>query len=453
MSRYSSGDSLRVSPPWLVWGAVALILSLGIALTRLNSQANPAPTTERPPIYAHDPNDAWNRIFFCLFTRTVKTRLSAELDAGAPSIRIPYSGFPHELAVSTRPLERLEIGDRAIEPLYPSFITSLGVSQVLSEPLYTQFKQALTDALEEKTARPPLDRALMQSDLWAAHDLLFQNSYFAGAEGQQLTARREQLLPLLARLIKRLGLTQEEITALPDNYASASVGAHLPGLFEPGSGWLEVQWHLHRMHDHAADYRRAARIFVKPASLPTDTQEFLNSLRNAPGITSKLDAVALVIQDLLIQNDGKVVPSRLTYDIQLRRFIRNEQGALIRTEVEEYELSRRLLLIKPASGGLVGLDEKAPVYLPEAGNDYGFASLERNRRGEGLPILVTLRARCIACHGQDITGMFSFSTNSQPPFPPVAQLNPLNNDHAFYVAKRKMERDDFKALIEEGKAR
>jgi hypothetical protein len=105
---------------------------------------------------------------------------------------------------------------------------------------------------------------------------------------------------------------------------------------------------------------------------------------------------------LLIQSDGKVVPGGLTYDVQLRRFIRNERGASLRTEVKEYELSRRLFLIRPESGGLVRLDEKAPVYLLEAANDYGFASLHRSRHGIGLPILVTLRSRCIACHGQDM---------------------------------------------------
>lgn len=453
VSRYSSGDSSKLTPTRVVFGAAALILFLFIALARLNSQASPAPTTERAAIYAHDPNDPWNRIFFCLFTRTVKTRLAAELDAGSPSTRIQYVGFPHDLAVSTRLSERVEIGDRAIEPLYPSFITSQGVSQVLSEPLFSHLKQALTDALEEETPRPPLERALMQSDLWAAYDLIFQNSHFTGGEGQWLRERIDQLLPLLARLIKRLGLAQNEIAALPDNYAAASVSAQLPGLFDPGSGWLEVQWRPQRTHDHSAGYRRAARVFVKPTAPPTDKPEFLNSLRNAPGIVSKLEAVALVIQDLLIQSDGKVVPSRLTFDVQLRRFIRNERGALIGTGIGEYELSRRLLLTKPASGGLVSLDEKAPVYLPEAGNDYGFASLQRNQHEVGLPVLVMLRTRCIACHGQDIMAMFTFNTNLQPAFPPVDQLNPLAHEHALYVAQRKMESVELKALSEQERTR
>jgi hypothetical protein len=446
VSGYPSRNTLKLLTGIFVLVAAGLITLLSVRPTRLDPQANFAPAPDRPAIYADNPDDASNRIFRCLFTRTVKARLSSEFDQGAPFSPIQYAQLPHELSVSTRLFERVEIGDRGIEPLYPSFINYAGVSQVLSEPLYSQLKQALTDALEEKTVRPPLDRALMQSDVWGAFDLLFLNSYFTGAESQQFHERRGQLLPLLARFIKQLALTPTEIERLPDNYAAAAGNYHLPGLFDQSSGWLEVQWHPNRGHDHFANYRRATRIFIKPTAAPQNKQEFLNSLRNSPDVISKLEAVALVTQNLLIDSNGKVVPSRLSYDVQLRRFIKNEHGALIKTEVEEYELSRRLLLTKTTSGGLVGLDEKAPIYLPEAGNDLGFASPQRQQRGDNSPILVTLRSRCIACHGQDVSGIATFGTNSPPPFPPVVQLNSLGNERALYVARQKMERDDFKAL-------
>jgi hypothetical protein len=439
-----SGYSFRPSPTAFGLVAAGLILSSFVALRR-NSQANPSQTTERAAIYAADPNNAWNRIFYCLFTRTVKAHLSNEFD-GKPFTRIQYAQFPHELTVSTRLFDRVESGDRAIEPLYPSFFSSQGVLQVLSEPLFSQLKQALEEALEQKTASPPLDRALMQSDVWGAYDLLFRNSHFNGAESQQFLERSDQLLHLLARLIKKTALTQNEIEMLADNYAAAAGGYGLPGLFAKNTGWMEVQWRPDREHDHSTDYRRATRIFIKAASKPRDKQEFLNSLRNAPDITSKLDAVALVTQNLLIDSSGKVVPSRLTYDVQIRGFIRNERGLLIRTEIQEYELSRRLLLTKPTSGGLVALDDKSPVYLPASGNDYGFASRLFNQRGDGPPVLVTLRSRCIACHGQNVSAVFTFTTNMPELSPPVAQLTAASNEHAFYVADRKMERTDFRAL-------
>lgn len=446
MSAYPSRRTLRLLTGIFVLLGAGLITVLSVSPIRLDTQASLVNAPVRAAIYADDPDDAWNSIFFTLFTRTVKARQSSEFNQSAPFSPIQYLPFLSTLSVSTRQFERVEIGDRGIEPLYPSFINYAGVSQVLSEPLYSQLKQALTDALKEKTARPPLDKALMQSDVWGAFDLLFLNSYFTGVESQQFHERRGQLLPLLARFIKQLELTPTEIERLPDNYAAAAGNYHLPGLFDQTSGWLEVQWHPNLTHDHFANYRRATRIFIKPTATEQNKQEFLNSLRNSPNVISKLEAVALVTQNLLIDSNEKVVPSRLSYDVQLRRFIKNEHGALIKTEVEEYELSRRLLLTKTTSGGLVGMDEKAPIYLPEVGNDLGFASPQRHQRGDNSPILATLRSRCIACHGQDVGEIFTFLTNSLPPYPPVVQLNQLGNERALYVARQKMERADFKAL-------
>jgi hypothetical protein len=388
-------------------------------------------------------------VFSSLFTRTVKARVSAEFADRGPFTQIQYGQFPHELSVSTRVFERTETGDRAIEPLYPSFLSSVGMSQVLSGPLYSQLKQALGDAINEKAARPAIDRALMQSDVWAAFDLLYgHRSGFAVVDNQS-REHTDQLLTLLARFIRKLALTRSEIEALPDNYAAASPHNNLPALFDPDSGWIEVQWHPDRSHDHSVDYRRAARVFIKPASTPRDKQEFLNSLRNAPDIGSKLEAMALVIQNLLIDSDGEVVPSRITYDVQIRRSIKSDRGSFIKNGVEEYELSRRLLLSETASGGLFKSDENTPMYLPVAGNDYGFASTQLNQGGDTSPILGTLRARCVACHGENVTAaVFTFGTIPIPgtPLPPVAQLNPLSTEHALFVARRKTGLEDFRSL-------
>ncbi len=451
-SRPSSIGSSKPPVTALFFVAATLVLSSLVALIRRESQAAPAWTTAagvRPAVYAPDPDDAWNRIFSSLFTRAVRAHLSSELPEGAPFARTEYGQFPHALSVSTRAFERVETGDRAVEPLYPSFFTSAGASQVLSEPLYSQLKQALEDALGEETARPPLDRALMQADAWAAYDLLYSHSSFEGDGGRQLRERRDQLLPLLARFVRKLALTRGEIEKLPDNYAAASGVHQLPALFDPASGWLEIEWRPERSHDHSADYRRAARVFVKPSSPPRDKQEFLNSLRDTSDITPKVDGFALAIQDLLIDSDGEVMPSRLTYDVQIRRTVRDGRGTFVRTEVEEYELSRRLLLTNAASGGLVGSDEGAAAYLPAAGNDYGFASRQFGRRGDGAPILSTLRARCVACHGQDVSAVFTFNTIQPQPSLPVTQLNPLGDERALIVARRKMGREDFRALKEQ----
>ena len=211
MRRFSSGDSSRLLSAAFVFVAAVLIVSAFIALSRRDSQevfVRATETNVRPAVYAADPGDAWNRIFSCLFTRTVRARMSSDFAEAAPFARTQYGMFPHALSVSKRLFERVETGDRAVEPLYPSFFSSDGATQVLSEPLYSQLRQALTDALGEKTARTPLERALMQSDVWAAYDLLYHNSYLTGANSRQLQERREQLLPLLARFVKKLALTR-----------------------------------------------------------------------------------------------------------------------------------------------------------------------------------------------------------------------------------------------------
>src|SRR5687767_5719576 len=73
-------------------------------------------------IYAADPNDSWNRIFRALFTRTIRHRLSNDFSEGAPFIDLYGLGLGlNPLRISKEKFSRTEIGDRAIEPLYPTF--------------------------------------------------------------------------------------------------------------------------------------------------------------------------------------------------------------------------------------------------------------------------------------------------------------------------------------------
>jgi hypothetical protein len=398
---------------------------------------------EPQPIYAADRDDPWNRIFYCLFTRTVRLRLSDDFPEGAP-FRQPPTPLMPQRSISDSTFERIESGDRAIEPLYPSFLTASGPFQVLDEPRYSQLTKALTDALQERADRTPLARASMQSDAWAAYDILFRKygSGYENKEGEGRRARRDKLLGLLAKLIRRLALSSKEIEALPDNYAAAASAHHLPDLFAPDSAWMEVRRGTGREHDYVADSRRAARVFIKPAKPPRDVDEFLSGLRDARGFTPQLSAVALVTQNLLIDDTGKVVPSPLTYEVQLRTFVKDEKAQSVHTDLQQYEVSRRLLLSEPKTGGFVASDDKAPAYLPMACNDYGFAGNSQ----AGQPVLVSLRTRCMHCHGEQVATVITFGTVQKPPPPPVVRLRPTDNDCARDVARLKLESSDFKAL-------
>ncbi len=432
----------------LVVVAVALVGFYSRPTNRTGlAQAKPPilPSSDDPRlVYSNDSADPWNRIFHSLFTRTVKTRLSDNFPEGAPFTRLRDGGISGS-NVSTNTFERSENGDRPIDPLYPSFFTDDGVLGVLNDPGYSELKSALIDALAEKDHRPTTSRAVMQSDVWAAYDILFSRKRFSTADDATLSQRKDDLLSLLGRFTRKLVLTREEIASLPDNYKDASVRYDLPNAFSANSQWLEVQMHPNRMHDVAADFRRSARVFLKPAGTSIDRSKLLETLRSGE-FFPVIDSLALVIQDLLFDSNGDAVPTHLTAEVQIRNFVKDASGRLIRTELHQYEFNRRSFLRAPGGGGLVEIDKNADLYLPAAGNDYQFASPQLTSTGRGYPVLVSLRQRCEGCHGRGATAIFTFSTHDAPPLPPITFLPVSGDVHGWYVAGRKQEREDFKAL-------
>jgi hypothetical protein len=388
-------------------------------------------------VYAADLNDSWNRIFRSLFTRSDKIYVSSDFPEGAPFISFTEAMAVRNLKISTSTIDRTEIGDRAIDPLYPSFLTNQGYKKLMTESAFAEFKQALTDALNEPTPRPSIARALMQSDLWAASDTVFRYRSVG-------TDREQQLLTLLRQLIKKLALTSEEIASLRSNYADAIKTKHLPDLFTSRSEWIEIEFLSQRMHDDSADFRRAARVFVKPHKAPADKAAFVESLKHHNHL-EEVEAVGLVVQNLLLNKQGQIVPSPLISDVQFRYFKDNNGQRPIDADTKQFELSRHLLLTDPETGGFIEFDEKSPAYLAAAGNDYTFMSPLIH--GVDKPILVPMRRRCAQCHGQTLTTMMTYSIHDFPPVPSVKVLNAADNERARYVATQKTKREDYKWLI------
>lgn len=388
-------------------------------------------------IYAADPNDSWNRIFRTLFTRKVKARVSDAFPEGAPfeSFQVRMGSFP--IRLSKQKLSRTEIGDRAIEPLYPTFFTAAGPAQVLSDPGFTDLTTALRQAIAEAKNRSAIERALMQADVWAAYDIIYEKGVAASVE------RKTTLLKLLNQFIRKLALSTDEIKPLKSNYVDAVKRNKLPNLFSAESGWLEIQLLENRAHDYAASFRRATRVFVKPRTTPSDPAQFVESLKYNQH-HDQVEAVALIIQNLLIDSSGKVVPSPVFIDAQFRFFTNDAKTGKVSAVAQQFELSRRKLLTEPASGGFVEYSETSPAYLAAAGNDLDFANtLEQ----AGAPVLVPLRTRCTQCHNPPLTTIMTYSIHYISPVPTTRILNPMDQERAFYVARRKEERDDFKSLI------
>ena len=136
--------------------ATLLVVALSIAIAlrlRVHPNTGAALEHEIPPvpvfsssnpesIYAADPGDAWNRIFHLLFSSTIKARIGEDLSTAGPFTTLDdgMSG----VRATTRTFDHFEIGDRAIDPLYPSFLNDAGVRRILSDPQFSQLQQALT---------------------------------------------------------------------------------------------------------------------------------------------------------------------------------------------------------------------------------------------------------------------------------------------------------------------
>jgi hypothetical protein len=427
--------------------AVAAAYSSQTADKRSGAAVSPRLAEAPEKIYSDNPNDSWNRIFYYLFSRRVTARLSSDFPEAAPFEKATDLEFL-QVETSTRTFERNESGDRAIDPLYPSFLTDDGVRMVLRDRAYADFKKALEDGLAETLPHGSMARAMMQSDLWAAYDIVFRYKYYEQREERELLLRRVEVLDLLERLIRKVALTPEEIRSLPDNYSMARTKYGLPDLFGK-TGWVEIKWFPHRLHDESSDFRRVTRVFLKPARVPKDMQKFLNDFRGGNNeAIARLEGVALVMQPLLVDTHGQVEPTTVTTDVQIRMFRKTKQGVFEKTQVGEYEVNRRLLR-EAASGFLAHEGEDEPVYLPAAGNDYNYAS--PTRISGGLPFVVKQRTRCAMCHGDklELTGLMTFAMtlpSENDLGPPVRQLNPAGHEAADFVISQKTGRVDWKSL-------
>jgi hypothetical protein len=293
---------------------------------------------------------------------------------------------------------------------------------------------------------------LMQSDLWAAYDVLFGEIFLA--DEKQPGHRRNETLDLLGRLIRKIALTPDEIKALPDNYSVAVEKRSFPDVFGKDSGWIEVQWFPERTHDFNAGYRRVSRVFLKPAHPPRDIQRFLNGQRTGQDRTLEdLNGVALVTQMLLIDTEGNVRPTSLATEVQVRLFRKLYAGLYKNTALRVCEVSRRQFVREQASGGLVEEDGSSAAYM----GGYGFAEGQPSRANRsdvvGLPVQVKLRTRCAACHGENLAQVNTFAIAICPAhcppgyrIPEVRQLNPNGTEAAGFDIAEKKKRPDFEAL-------
>jgi hypothetical protein len=388
------------------------ILSLVLFCGPVQPAALPSPSDVAT--YAPDPEHLWNRLYAALYVRAT--------DDGH------------------------FFGQDDLDPLLWENSTYL-----LTGPRYQQVLGLLTDFLDKRGERliaDPLKRALFQHDLWAVFDWLADPYVEHVSKTAHLGAQRRALRNRLAPVIHRLALSAQQIEKLPDNYRVAVASnayplkqdpshadkAFLPfDLFDPDGPWVHSQTEGGKpypigkptalTHVYFVGGRSTFFVFMNVPGGRQSTLDFMQRLNAFPqpaasqegratGSTSHSRSVlspppgtklALVRQMMLVDDEGKMRPSRLTESVQIRIV---HSAAEADSDFFEFTLHRQALF--DSNNGLrAGRSDQAAIPLFNHTHDEDmFAFPNRVRaireaaaeRGRKEPITENLRVDCAACH-------------------------------------------------------
>ena len=307
--------------PRIHFVGLAVFAAVGLSVPGLARAEEPK---GKPPVcvalYHRDHDHLWNRVHAALFIRSGPDGKDYGLDRLEPLL--------------------WEDSDRLLS----------GKSADRAAAVLDEFLRDKGESLIED----PLKHAVLQRDLWLVAN------WAAGSSSDE----SKRLLERLARVIRRLAPTSDQVAKLPDNYAQAVASkrfadrfdlgrpdrAYLPpDLFRADGPWVCVgrvdgptaPGHLQESggnrftnsaflvflklpagRDATLDFLKRLAAFDKPPYLPnTDaqTKRAFPSLPN-PGLPQwpKGTEVALVRRALLIDSSGNVVPSPITESVQLR---------------------------------------------------------------------------------------------------------------------------------------
>jgi hypothetical protein len=223
--------------------------------------------------------------------------------------------------------------------------------------------------------------------------------------------QRDALCSRLARAIESLSLSQDEISRLPDNYASAIASGefqtdglldpqrdYLPaGLFTRPEEWVEMDFFKANVHEdmsarritlHTRSYRGRScfRVFYRFPGGRSALVDYLANLEvagidwrqaaqdgfilltpQAPQLPEGTE-FALVQQMLTLDDQLRLTPTPIVESVRLRSYpsVDGSDAADTNTglgmNVMEYTLKRRLLFDNLRNGGLERENEHAPIY-------------------------------------------------------------------------------------------
>ncbi len=334
------------------------------------------------------------------------------VERAAPQSRTLYDADPNHIWNRLHRLFHVRVGPDGQEYGFDTVDPLLWreTRYLLTGPSHEQAVRLLDEFLDshaERLIADPVKRAVFQHDCWAVFDWLAE-PYGIHPDG------RKALMPRLARLLRRVTLTRDQIDRLLDTYRAAVqsqvfaerddpaqrraflprdlFGPALPAKSGPGltkveGPWVSIGGSQPIVPHHAAELSRSG--FVVLWNLPggaAETTAYLAKLWDFPQpyvfdphssgdgerrvqLNPALPAlpdgtqIALVRQMLVIDDEGRIVPSKLTESIQLRVF-RGKQSFF------EFQMTRPALFAANA-GGLraVGPDDVEFLTFSSKGGD------------------------------------------------------------------------------------
>jgi hypothetical protein len=413
---------------------LAWVVVLGVSTPVVTEPAEPHDQTNTAPRAAtaiYDPNPAhlWNRLHRAIY------------------VRIAPDGT--------------EYGDDRLDPLL-----WINTKYLRSGSSYQQFIAMLDELIaggRQALPSSPLKRALLQRDLWGVFDWLDYSPLSRADAGcdtdDEADAQRMALSIRLARAIRLLALTEDQLRGLPDSYAAAVASKTFrsayapehperpflpPDLFQTNGNWVGLRSDNNALlaPRHVEDFggRSVFRVFLSVPGGRQATLDYLKTLREIPQpwvtyddpntherrISPNPDVpqfpvgtqVALVRQMMLVSDRGEIFPTHLTESIQVRVFreIRVNTEHHSPQDVYEFQLSSPKLLTG-RDGGLRAVEPQERDFFvqfmtggidpfEDVTNYSGTNATERARYIEARRGATLFG--CLGCHGP--AGIRSFAS-------------------------------------------
>jgi hypothetical protein len=393
---------------------VALYLASGV-LCGVAHAADAGLSPPGPAIFDSDPDHIWNRTYGCLFVRQGAGGTAYGADVPDPLLwsqtRFVMTGESHRRAIAC-----------------------------LDEFIHGHAERAVQD---------PVKRAILQHDLWALFDWVATGSFDWGGRRDWPKQDKQELETRLAKVIRRLALTPEQIRALPDTFADAVAAQRFatqydpvnpqrpflpPDLFSAGGAWVCLSAYSEQP-TAAVHFTGRSRflVFLRLPGGREATLEYLGRLRDLHaqpllpgpgGFPGMLNlglpqfpvgtAVALVRQAILIDSGGKLARTALTEDVQLRVYHAITPGERFMNYINgpsshdqdffEFQMSRPDLFTQK-SGGLLAVRPGETAYATFS--THGVDPFE-DKRGDRPGVVLN---RCRSCHSD--SGIHSVQSRLQ----------------------------------------